>query len=153
MRQAIDRYILAKRAENAAPNTIRAYQTDLIDLSNFVGPSQTPDRLSKEIVRVFLSLLHRNGITKTTAVRKLAALKSFSEWLRNEEVPDDDTHQKIALITPQAAGHLARCTQPGGDANFARWRVSDSVPGTRPAYPRTSVCLGAESIGGCQHQA
>jgi site-specific recombinase XerD len=98
MRKAIDRYILAKRAENAAPNTIRAYHADLIDLSNFMGPSQTPDRLSREIVRGFLSLLHRNGITKTTAVRKLAAIKSFSEWLRNEEVLDDDTYQKIALI-------------------------------------------------------
>jgi integrase/recombinase XerC len=98
MRRAIDRYILAKRAENAAPNTIRAYQADLIDLCNFMGPSQIPGRLSREIVRGFLSLLHRNGITKTTAVRKLAAIKSFSEWLRNEEVLDDDTYQKIALI-------------------------------------------------------
>lgn len=98
MRNAIDRYILAKRAENAAPNTIRAYQADLIDLCHFMGPSQTSDRLNREIVRGFLSVLHRNGITKTTAVRKLAAIKSFSEWLRNEEVLDDDTYQKIALI-------------------------------------------------------
>jgi integrase/recombinase XerC len=98
MREAIERYILAKRGENASPNTIRAYHADLIDLSNFMGVAQGPDRLSREIVRGFLSFLHRNGITKITAVRKLAAIKSFSEWLRNEEVLDDDTYQKIALI-------------------------------------------------------
>jgi site-specific recombinase XerD len=63
MREAIERYILAKRAENSAPNTIRAYQADLIDLCNFIGASQGPDRLSRAVVRGFLSLLHRNGIT------------------------------------------------------------------------------------------
>ena len=31
-------------------------------------------------------------------MRKFAAIKSFSEWLRNEEVLDDDTYQKIVLI-------------------------------------------------------
>ena len=31
-------------------------------------------------------------------MRKLAAIKSFSEWLGNEEVLDDDTYQKIAVI-------------------------------------------------------
>jgi len=98
MRNAIDRYILAKRAENAAPNTIRAYQADLIDLSNFMGVSQSPERLSREVVRGFLALLHRNGISKTTAVRKLTAIKSFCEWLRNEETMNDDTYQRIALI-------------------------------------------------------
>jgi len=98
MREAIDRYILAKRAENAAPNTIRAYRADLIDLSNFMGVSQSPERLSREVVRGFLALLHRNGISKTTAVRKLTAIKSFCEWLRNEESMNDDTYQRIALI-------------------------------------------------------
>jgi site-specific recombinase XerD len=87
-----------KRAENAAPNTIRAYQADLIDLNNFMGARQGQDPLSREVVRGFLALPHRNGISKTTAVRKLTAIKSFCEWLRNEETMTDDTYQRIALI-------------------------------------------------------
>jgi integrase/recombinase XerC len=98
MKDAIDRFLLSKRAENASPCTIRAYRADLKDLSNFIGHEQGPEQLSREIVRGFLALLHRKGALKTTAGRKLSAIKSFVRWLRGEEILVEETFEKIATI-------------------------------------------------------
>jgi site-specific recombinase XerD len=100
MREAIERFLVSKRAENASPNTIRAYRADLEDLSNFLGNQQGAERLSREIVRGFLALLHRRGANKTTAVRKLSAIKSFAHWLHSEEILGDDTFDKITKLKP-----------------------------------------------------
>ncbi len=98
MSEAIDRFLLSKRAENSSPCTIRAYRADLVDLSDFIGCQQGPEQLSREIVRGFLVLLHRRGATKTTAVRKLSAIKSFVGWLRSEGVMVDESAEKIVTI-------------------------------------------------------
>jgi integrase/recombinase XerC len=98
MKDAIDRFLLAKRSENASPFTIRAYRADLRDLSNFIGVQQGPERLSREIVRAFLAMLHKRGATKTTASRKLSAIKSFVRWLASEEIISDDAFQKLITI-------------------------------------------------------
>src|SRR5437588_9784786 len=98
MRDAIERFLLVKRAENMSPNTIRAYGADLEDLSNFIGSQQGPELLSREIVRAFLALLHRRGTSKNTAARKLAAIKSFTTWLRNEGILCDDSFDRVISI-------------------------------------------------------
>jgi integrase/recombinase XerC len=98
MKEAIERFLMSKRAENATMNTIRAYRSDLEDLSNFMGIRQGPERLSREIVRGFLALLYRRGASKTTAVRKLSAIKSFTLWLRSEGILGEDTYDKIIKI-------------------------------------------------------
>ena len=86
MTEAIEGFLLCKRAENSSPCTIRAYRSDLVDLSNFMGSEQGPERISREIVRGFLAFLHRRVASKTTAVRKLSAIKSFVTWLRNDGI-------------------------------------------------------------------
>src|SRR4029077_11943676 len=98
MRETIERFLLVKRSENMSPNTIRAYGADLEDLSNFIGSQQGPETLSREIVRAFLALLHRRGTSKKTAARRLAAIKSFTTWLRNEGVIEDDSFDRIIQI-------------------------------------------------------
>ncbi len=80
------------------PCTIRAYRADLVELSNFIGSQQGPERLSREIVRSFLAFLHRKGTSKTSAVRKLSAIKSFARWLRDDGILADETFEKIVKI-------------------------------------------------------
>jgi integrase/recombinase XerC len=98
MNEAIDRFLSTKRAENSSPHTIRAYRADLDDLSNFIGTLQGPELLSREIVRGFLALLHRKGMLKVSAARKLSVIKSFVGWLRSEEILPEDNWEKITAI-------------------------------------------------------
>jgi integrase/recombinase XerC len=105
MKDAIERFLLAKRPENARPCTIRAYRADLLDLTNFIGIQQGPERLSREVVRAFLALLHRRGATKTTASRKLSAVKSFVRWLASEEIISDDAFQELITIKRPKTPH------------------------------------------------
>jgi integrase/recombinase XerC len=98
MKDAIERFLLVKRSENASPCTIRAYRADLEDLSKFIGIQQGPELLSREIVRGFLAMLHKRGAIKTTASRKLSAIKSFVRWLASEEIITDDTFEKLITI-------------------------------------------------------
>jgi len=95
MTDYIERFILAKKAENASPNTIRAYRADLIDLSNFIGSKQGPDRLTRNVVRAFLALSSERGQQKSTMKRKLYAIKSFARWLIGERIISDDDFTKI----------------------------------------------------------
>jgi integrase/recombinase XerC len=98
IRDEIYRFLLAKRAENSSPSTIRAYRADLEDFSNFIGIGQGAEHISREIVRGFLALLHRRRALKTTSVRKLSAIKSFVRWLLSEGILSEDTWEKIATI-------------------------------------------------------
>ena len=98
MKDAIERFLLSKRAENSSPCTIRAYRADLLDVSRFIGVQQGPERLSREIVRGYLAFLHKRGAIKTTASRKLSAIKSFVRWLASEGIIADDTFQKLIQI-------------------------------------------------------
>jgi site-specific recombinase XerD len=43
-------------------------------------------------------MLHKRGAIKTTASRKLSAVKSFVKWLASEEIISDDTFQKLITI-------------------------------------------------------
>jgi integrase/recombinase XerC len=100
MSEAIYRFLLSKRAENSSPCTIRAYRADLVDFSDFIGCQQGPDLLSRQIVRAFLALLHRRGAGKSTARRKLSAIKSFVGWLRAERIIEEECAEKIVTIKP-----------------------------------------------------
>jgi integrase/recombinase XerC len=100
MAEAIDRFLLVKRSENASPNTIRAYHGDLADLSNFIGTQQGPEQLSREVVRGFLAVLHRRGTAKSSANRKLSVFKSFAHWLRSDGIISEDGFDKIVTMKP-----------------------------------------------------
>jgi site-specific recombinase XerD len=43
-------------------------------------------------------MLHKRGASKTTASRKLSAIKSFVRWLASEEIITDDTFEKLITI-------------------------------------------------------
>lgn len=96
MTEYIERFIVAKRAENMSPSTLRAYRADLTDLANFVGPQQCPEHLTREIVRAFLDDLGERGQTKSSMTRKLCAIKSFAHWLIDEHLISDDDFTRIS---------------------------------------------------------
>lgn len=87
---------------NVSPNTIRAYDTDVTQFLEFAGardglkPSQLkPEALDADHVRDFLGELHKRGLSRASAARRLAALRTFSKYLVREGVLKDDATQLV----------------------------------------------------------
>lgn len=91
-----------KLNRNVSPNTLRAYDTDVTQFLEFsatrdgVKPSQLkPDVLDADHVRDFLGELHKRGLSRASAARRLAALRTFSKYLVREGVLTDDATQLV----------------------------------------------------------
>jgi integrase/recombinase XerC len=83
--------------ENASINTVRAYDSDLSQFLTFlaghVGRRRielTPEAFDLSNIRAFLSDLHKRGNSRSSAARKLAAIRTFGRYLRREGVLDGD---------------------------------------------------------------
>jgi tyrosine recombinase XerC len=88
-----------KLNRNASPHTVRAYDTDLTQFLEFLSardrtkPSRIPvTALDADGVRGFLESLHERGISRASAARRLAAVRTFARYLvREGRLPDDPT--------------------------------------------------------------
>jgi len=88
---------------NASAHTVRAYDSDLTQFLDHVAAASSvkridllPARLDRQAVRGFLADLHKAGLSRATAARKLAAVRTFLRYLRREEVIDDDPGALVA---------------------------------------------------------
>jgi len=82
---------------NASAHTVRAYESDL---SQFLGDVAThtgtkvaelgPAALDRHAIRRFVGELHQRGLSRASAARKLAAVRTFLRYLRREEIIGDD---------------------------------------------------------------
>jgi len=82
---------------NASEHTVRAYESDLAQFIAAVAsaqgrprPSLVPGDFSPESVRIYLGVLFREGVSRASAGRKLAAVRTFGRWLRREGLLDSD---------------------------------------------------------------
>src|SRR5881394_4065449 len=88
---------------NASAHTVRAYESDLRQLLAHTGRASggtvadlDPSRLDRSTLRAFLAELHRQGQSRATAARKLAAARTFLRYLRREGVIDGDPGALVA---------------------------------------------------------
>jgi integrase/recombinase XerC len=82
---------------NASAHTVRAYESDL---TQFLGQAAAREgvavsdlrasSLDRAAIRAFLGELHRAGVSRATAARKLAAVRTLLRYLRREGAIDDD---------------------------------------------------------------
>ncbi len=98
---------------NASDHTVRAYESDLSQLLSFLEaetgrrPSAlAPGDLTRERLRGFLAELFRQGASRATAARKLAAVRTFLRYLRREGLIDDDPGSLVA--TPKREVKMPR---------------------------------------------
>ncbi|WP_370651550.1 tyrosine recombinase XerC [Luteitalea sp. TBR-22] len=82
---------------NASEHTVRNYDADLVQFLYFLGASTgtprhalTPAHVTPDAIRGFLGELHARGNSRSTAARRISALRSFARYLRREGVRDDD---------------------------------------------------------------
>ncbi len=88
---------------NLSPHTVRAYDSDLTQFIGHVAAAADlkkrdlePDALDRDAIRAFLAHLHDDGQSRATAARKLAAIRTFSRYLRREGIIDSDAGSLIA---------------------------------------------------------
>jgi integrase/recombinase XerC len=76
------------RERNASPHTVRAYALDLRQFQAHVaaemGRAAKLEDIDHLVLRAFLARLHRNGLRKVSAARKLATLRTFFRYLCRE---------------------------------------------------------------------
>ena len=83
--------------ENASAHTVRAYDSDLSQFLAFLAAhlgrrvsELTPAELDHLNARAFLADLSRQGHAKSSAARKLSAIRAFGRYLRDEGVLEGD---------------------------------------------------------------
>ena len=83
--------------ENASQHTVRAYESDLSQFLAFLAARGSRTRAQLTVadvdhlsIREFLGDLHRRGNTRSSAARKLAAIRTFSRYLRREGILEGD---------------------------------------------------------------
>jgi integrase/recombinase XerC len=82
---------------NASAHTVRAYESDLSQFITFVAAQlnrRRPDLQTSDFnhlhIRAFLSDLHKRGNSRSSAARKLAAIRTFGRYLRREGAIEGD---------------------------------------------------------------
>jgi integrase/recombinase XerC len=120
---------------NASPHTVRAYESDLSQFLGHVAAAEgvkprdlTASSLSRTTLRSFLGELHKAGLSRASAARKLAAARTFLRYLLREGVIDDDPGALVS--TPKRdirmPAHLsedemsALLASPAGDTPLSR---------------------------------
>jgi integrase/recombinase XerC len=92
------------REKNYSPNTIASYEDDLTQFHNFLVRHFSKDKYDLEeidhiSIRLFLGDLIEQGINKRSAVRKLAAIRSFYKYCIKRNVVK--SNPSLNIVTPK----------------------------------------------------
>lgn len=90
-----------------SPNTISAYRIDLAHFESF-WKERDLVRLTPDRIRAFLASEHRRGLSKTTLQRRMAALRTWLNYLVREEKLIRNPSDGIA--TPKTTRPLPKAT-------------------------------------------
>ncbi|HHV63499.1 MAG TPA: tyrosine recombinase XerC [Peptococcaceae bacterium] len=111
--KALDAFRAYLKSRNSSELTIAAYQTDLIQFSEFAAHElglevQSLDvrEIDKYIVRSYIGLLTEKNLSRKSIARKLASMRSFFKFLCREGVLIQSPIQKIS--TPKISRNLPR---------------------------------------------
>jgi integrase/recombinase XerC len=120
---------------NASAHTVRAYESDLTQFIGFVAAQADLKKrdldaaqFDRAAIRGFLAELHKQGQSRATAARKLAAVRTFLRYLQRETIIEDDPSALVA--TPKRdvrmPAHLSETEMtalleaPAGDTALSR---------------------------------
>ena len=99
---------------NVSRHTLRAYRSDLAQFATFaadrLGRTPTPADIDHRLIRAFLAELYERGLTRGTSARKLAAIRSFTRYLRREGVVDRNPGALVdsPVVERRIPAHLGR---------------------------------------------
>jgi len=94
----------------ASAHTLRAYQRELHGFAAFIaeryGKRQTVKRIEHTHIRAYLGTLYNHGLSKASAARALAAVRSWFRWLARAGHVEQNAASLVA--TPRLPKHLPR---------------------------------------------
>jgi len=101
---------MLQNERNASAHTVRAYRREIL---NFVAYLRETHGTQLKIaavdhlhIRAYLGLLYERGLTKASAARALAAVRSWFKWLaREHKIPQNPA---VLVSTPRLPQHLPR---------------------------------------------
>lgn len=119
--------------KNSSPATQRAYETDLLQFAEFlcqegIDPG-LPQNITRRSLKAFVAFLFRNRTAKSSIARKLAAIRSFFEYLRRQGIlaeniardihnPKQERHHPPILNVDEAFAMLDNATVVPGSENL-----------------------------------
>jgi integrase/recombinase XerC len=87
IQRGISKFLDSLRGErNASAHTVRAYRNELGRFAEYLGPEARWKEIDHMTIRGFLSHLHGCKLSKVSAARALAALRSMYKWLGREGI-------------------------------------------------------------------
>ena len=144
--ELVSEYIRVLANEHgSSAHTLRAYDRELHNFAAWViasyGADQTPDRIEHTHIRLYLSTLYERGLSKASAARSLASIRSWFKWLART----GRVQQNVAALvsTPKLPKHLPRV--PSIEQMN---RVVDTVEEDAAAWPARDKAI-LELLYGC----
>jgi len=123
----------------ASVHTLRAYQRELRGFAAFLEerdggerePALSVDRIEHTQIRAYLARLYDRGLSKASAARALAAIRSWFKWLARAGYVEQNAASLVA--TPRLPKHLPRVpsieqmnrTVDSVDEGAASWPARD----------------------------
>jgi integrase/recombinase XerC len=129
----------------ASAHTLRAYDRELHSFASWIienhGADQAPDRIEHTHIRSYLGALYDRGLSKASAARALASIRSWFKWLART----GRVQQNVASLvsTPKLPKHLPRV--PSIEQMN---RVVDTVEEDAAAWPTRDKAI-LELLYGC----
>ncbi len=94
----------------ASTHTLRAYQRELHGFATFIaehkGKAQGVDSIEHTDIRAYLGTLYDRGLSKASAARALAAIRSWFKWLARTGLVEQNAASLVS--TPKLPKHLPR---------------------------------------------
>lgn len=143
LERAVAAFLKHLEAErNASPHTVRSYGTDLRAFSVYVeealGPETSPSKVDHLLIRSYLSQLHHKGLSKTSASRKLATLRSFFRYLCREGILERNPAR--ALLSPRVDRRLPTYVEAADVGQFVE--VTDDTDAGLRAHAVLELLYG-----------
>jgi integrase/recombinase XerC len=142
----VDDYLRVLANERgASTHTMRAYRRELQGFADFLteryGSDQAAQAIEHTQIRAYLGTLYERGLSKASAARALAAVRSWFKWLARAGYVDKNVASLVA--TPRLPKHLPRVPSIE-EMN----RVVDSVDEDAASWPSRDRAI-LEMLYGC----
>jgi integrase/recombinase XerC len=142
----VDDYLRVLANERgASAHTLRAYQRELKGFAAYMtkhhAGQRSPDRIEHTHIRAFLGTLYERGLSKASAARSLAAIRSWFKWLARTGHVGKNVASLVS--TPRLPKHLPRV--PSIEQLN---RVVDSVDDEAASWPARDRAI-LELLYGC----
>ena len=141
----VDEYVRVLANERgASTHTLRAYQRELAQFAGYMAKhcaEKTPGGIEHTDIRAYLGTLYERGLSKASAARALASIRSWFKWLARAGYVEQNVASLVA--TPKLPKHLPRV--PSIEQMN---RVVDSVSDEAASWPARDRAI-FELLYGC----